>query len=63
MSKKKSNETIYRSPDGQRWILSSSPKYDNRPMAIRVKDGHIRWKTDDLDKLVEESIWLKNRKK
>ena len=59
----KYKETIYRSPDGQRWRLSSSPKYENRTMAIRVKDGWVRWYTKDLDQLVEESVWLAKRKK
>lgn len=60
---KKSKETVYRSPDGQRWRLSSSPKYSDKTMAVRIKDGHVRWKTDDLDQLVEESVWLADRKK
>jgi len=60
---KKNNETIYRSPDGQRYRLSSSPKYDNVPMAIRIKDGHVLWDTDHLHELVEEDVWLKNRSK
>lgn len=60
---KSSNETVYRSPNGERWRLSSSPKYDNKTMAIRIKDGHVRWSTDDLDELVEESVWLKNKQK
>lgn len=60
---KKSKETIYRSPDGERWRISSSPKYDNVPMAVRVRDGRVRWKNDDLHELVEESEWLKAKKK
>ena len=58
----KYKETVYRSPDGQRWRLSSSPKYDNKTMAVRIKDGRVRWKNDDLDQLVEESLWLKQQK-
>jgi len=60
---KKSKETVYRSPDGERWRLSSSPKYNNKTMAVRIRDGRVRWKTDDLDQLVEESVWLANKKK
>lgn len=58
----KYKETVYRSPDGQRWRLSSSPKYGNEMMAVRIKDGRVRWNTDDLHELVEESIWLKQKK-
>ena len=58
-----SKETVYRSPDGQRWRLTSTPKYGDKIMAVRIKDGHVRWKTDDLHELVEESVWLKNKKK
>lgn len=60
---KKSNETIYRSPDGQRWRLSTTPKYDNALMAVRVKDGYVLWNTSQLNELVEETVWLKNKKK
>lgn len=60
---KKSKEIVYRSPDGQRWRLTSTPKYGNKPKAVRIKDGHIRWKTDDLHELVEESVWLATKKK
>ena len=65
MSKKnkKNSETIYRSSDGQRWRLSTTPKYDNELMAVRVKDGYILWDTSHLNELVEETIWLKNKKK
>ncbi len=59
---KKSNETVYRSPDGQRWRLSSSPKYDNKTMAIRLRDGRVWWDTNLLNELVEESVWLKRKK-
>lgn len=60
---KKTKETVYRSPDGQRWRLSSSPKYSDKVMSIRIKDGWVRWKADDLHELVKESVWLKNRAK
>jgi hypothetical protein len=59
----KSKETIYRSPDGQRWRLVDCPRWGGGIMAIRVKDGWVRWKNDDLHKFIEESEWLKNRKK
>ena len=63
MANKKTKEPVYRSPDGQRWRITSTPKYGNDPMAVRIKDGHVSWSTDRLNELVEESVWLKNRKK
>ena len=60
---KSSKEKVYRSPDGQRWRLTSSPKYDNVTMAVRIKDGRVRWRTDDLHEFVEESEWLKKHSK
>ena len=56
-------DPVYRSPNGERWRLSSSPKYSDKAMAIRIKDGRVRWKTDDLHELVEESVWIKNQSK
>jgi len=53
------DETIYRSPDGQRWRF-----VDGGKEIVRVKDGHrsilFLNKREDF---VEESEWLKKHKK
>ena len=58
--KNKSKETVYRSPNGERWRLTPVAKYGNAIMAVRIKDGHVLWDTDNLHELVEETEWLKS---
>jgi hypothetical protein len=67
MAKKKSNETIYRTPNGERWRLAGEAceGVNKRPLKgflhdvqiIRVKDGHVRYA--NAEDLVEESVWVK----
>ena len=70
MAKSKSQETIYRTPNGERWRIAGEAceGVNKRPLTgflhdvqiIRVKDGHVRYANQE--DLVEESVWLKQQK-
>lgn len=55
---KKSKETVYRSPNGERWHIVNHTKWSDTPLAVRVRDGYVSWNSN-LNELVEETEWLK----
>jgi len=53
------DDTIYRSPDGQRWRIVG----EGRGLEIvRVKDGHRMMLLNKREDLVEETEWIKTHK-